>query len=60
MLWFVVARDHAEQLQIPQKIDSILRSLTTTVFLSLLSLGYPSATATKTFGTSISVSTPNI
>lgn len=26
-LWFVVARDHAEQLQIPQKIDSILRQL---------------------------------
>ena len=26
-LWFVVARDHDEQLQIPQKIDSILRQL---------------------------------
>lgn len=26
-LWFVVAKDHDEQLQIPQKIDSILRQL---------------------------------
>ena len=26
-LWFVVAKDHNEQLQIPQKIDSILRQL---------------------------------
>lgn len=26
-LWFVVARDHDEQLQIPQKIDNILRQL---------------------------------
>lgn len=26
-LWFVVARDHDEQLQIPQKIDSMLRQL---------------------------------
>jgi hypothetical protein len=26
-LWFVVARDHDEQLQIPQKIDNVLRQL---------------------------------
>lgn len=26
-LWFVIAKDHDEQLQIPQKIDSILRQL---------------------------------
>lgn len=26
-LWFVVARDHDEQMQIPQKIDSMLRQL---------------------------------